>query len=59
MSESPPVHQLQRKLHNLVSTLTGRTTKPLVTRVETMGVEPTTPCLQTMGWTVQERPQPS
>ena len=34
-------------------------TKVLVKRVETMGFEPTTPCLQTMGWTVQERPGPS
>jgi hypothetical protein len=33
--------------------------KALVNVVETMGLEPTTPCLQTMGCTVQERPEPS
>ncbi len=46
MTESPPVRQLQQKLHNPVLARTGQRAKVLVKRVETMGLEPTTPCLQ-------------
>jgi hypothetical protein len=46
MTESPPVRQLQQKLHNPVLAGTGQRAKVLVKRVETMGLEPTTPCLQ-------------
>ncbi len=32
---------------------------PTSSSVETMGIEPTTSCVQTTGWTVHEHPEPS